>query len=109
MPRIFADEFQELMAGTVTVQSLIGRTDDGMPIYSAAASYKALIDNSTRNVISASGHQISAKGTAYVDTIEPITANDLVTFNDVHVPIVLLNVNVLSDENGPTVTILNFQ
>lgn len=106
---IFADEFRDMMSGTITVQTLIGRGDDGAPVYATPVSYKALIENNVRSTIGKDGQIVAAKGRVYIDTVDPIGANDLVTFDDSQVPVVILNVNVLSDESGPAVTLLDFQ
>ncbi len=106
---IFADEFTDFMQDTVTIQRIVGRTDDGKPSYSSPVTYKARIDNKTRNVIGNDGQTVVARGRAWLDTVDEITVNDSVVFNGAGKPVVILNVNQVPDETGPAYTALDFQ
>jgi hypothetical protein len=105
---IFADAFQDMMPATVTVQSMVGRADDGTPVYSSPNTYQARVSFKTRNTIGKDGQTVVARGRAWLDTVDRITVNDLITLDDGSNPIVL-NVSQIADETGPAYTALDFQ
>lgn len=105
---IFADLFADMMASSITVQPLIGRADDGAPVYSSPLTYQARISMKTRNVIGKDGQTVVARGQAWLDTVDPITVNDLFIMPDGSKPIVLA-VNLNYDETGPAFTNIAFQ
>jgi len=105
---IFADLFVDMMSSNITVQTFISRSDEGVASYSSPQTYLSHIANKTQNVIAANGQTVVARGQAWLDTVDPISVNDLVTFPDGSVPVILA-VDVASDETGPAVTRLTFQ
>lgn len=105
---IFADEFRDMMAAVVTVQAIVDRAYDNAPVYGSPQSYQARITYKTENVVAHDGAIVVARGWAWLDTVEPISVNDLVTFPNGEQPNVL-NVNLLEDETGPAYTKLYFQ
>jgi hypothetical protein len=105
---IFGDEFQDMMPARVTVQIILSRSNKGVPVYGSPQVYIARINTQTRNIIGADGQQVVARGCCWLDTVDPITVNDRVTFPDGSLPILLV-VNVEEDENGPAFTKLFFQ
>lgn len=105
---IFADDFTDLMPSSVSVAKLTGRADDGTPTYATAVSYTARVNTKTHNVIGRDNQLVVARGTAWLDTVDAITADDKVTFSDGTIAVILA-VNVEPDENGPAYTRLDFQ
>lgn len=105
---IFADDFADMMAATVTVERITGRDTYGKATYGAATTYIARVNNVQRNVIGPEGQMVVARGRAWLDTVDTITVNDRVTFADGSHP-KLLNVNQVPDENGPAYTSFDFQ
>ena len=105
---IFADLFVDMMPATITVERITGRDKYNKPTYGAAASYPARINNVQKNVIGPDGQMVVARGRAWLDTVDPFTVNDRVTFPDGSHP-KLLNVNQVPDEKGPAYTSFDFQ
>lgn len=105
---IFADDFLDLMPNSVTVQTFLGVTDDGQRMFSSPITYRARVNTKTHNVIGAGNQLVVARGTAWLDTVDPISVNDKIILDDGTVPIVLA-VNVEPDENGPAYTRLDYQ
>lgn len=105
---IFADDFTDMMTQTITVQSFISRTDEGVPSYASPQTYKCRINYKTKNMIGADGQMVTVRGQAWLDTVDPISVNDRVIFPDGTEP-QLLEVNQESDEVGPAYTSFYFQ
>ena len=105
---IFADDFTDMMTQTITVQAFISRTDEGVASFSSPQSYAARINYKTRNMIGADGQMVTIRGQAWLDTVDAISVNDRVIFPDGTEP-KLLQVDQISDENGPAYTSFLFQ
>lgn len=105
---IFADEFTDMMAATLTVETFLGRTDRGEPLYATAATYQCRINYDTHNVIGPNNQLVVARGVAWLDTVNPIAVDDRVTFSDGTQPIILVSI-IETDEDGPAYTRLDFQ
>lgn len=105
---IFADDFRDLMTQQVSVRTFTGRTDEGVPVYSATNTYLCRVNLQMKNIIGKDGQMVTARGTAWLDTASPISTNDEVTLPDGSIAVLLL-VNQESDENGPAYTGLIFQ
>ena len=105
---IFADLFTDMMATTVTVQAIVSRDTYGAPTYGPARTYVARVNNVQRNVIGPAGQLVVAKGRCWLDTVDAMSVNDLVTLADGSTP-KLLNVNQVPDESGPAYSSFDFQ
>lgn len=105
---IFADLFTDMMPTYVTVERILTRGYDGAPTYSPPVKYQARVNTVQRNILGADGQVVIARGRVWLDTVDPFTVNDRVTFADSSAAI-LLNVNQVSDETGPAYTSFDFQ
>lgn len=105
---IFADLFTDMMPTTVTVELILTRDYQGKATYGTAKSYVARVNNYQHNAIGPDGQEVVARGRAWLDTVDPFSVNDRVTFADGSQAI-LLNVNQVPDETGPAYTSFDFQ
>lgn len=105
---IFADDFLDMMTQEITVQPFQRRTDEGVAIYGSPQTYACRINFKTQNVLGPMNQLVAVRGQAWLDTVDPISANDRVIFPDGSEP-QLLNVNQESDEVGPAYTAFYFQ
>jgi hypothetical protein len=105
---IFADDFVDMMADTITVERMTGRADDGVPTYAAPVSYRARVNYKTHNVLNAQNQLITARGMMWLDTVDSITVDDRITLPDGSRPVILFS-NLNTDETGPAYTRVDFQ
>jgi hypothetical protein len=108
MPRIFADDFVDMMTQQIIVQTFISRSDEGVASYASPQTYQCRINFKTKNIFTGPGQMVTARGTAWLDTVDPISTNDRIIFPDGTEP-KILEVNQESDEVGPAFTSLLFQ
>lgn len=105
----FADNFQDMMIDAVTVQRLVGRSDDGQPQWSSPRTYDhCRINYETHNVVGKDNQIVTASGVVWMDCIDPIDVDDKIIFPDGTEP-TILKVAAGSDETGPAYTKLTFQ
>lgn len=105
----FAENFEDMMVDAVTVQQLVGRADDGQPVFSSPRTYlNCRINYETHNIIGKDGQNVTASGVVWMACIDPITVDDKITFPDGTEPTILKSA-MGSDEEGPAYTKLTFQ
>lgn len=96
-------DWLDLMPATVKIERLTGRDRAGGPSYGPPSTYRARVNFKSHFVRGANGELVSARGTAWLATVDPITVRDRITLSDGTTPPMLV-VNQESDESAPLYT-----
>ena len=96
-------DWLDLMPAQVVVQRLLGHDSYSRPTYASPANYDARVTYKQRRITNAQGEEVVSRGEAWLATIDPITARDLITLPDGSNPLIL-EADLVSDEVGPLYT-----
>lgn len=98
----FVDSLKELMCDTITMESRLGQSQDGVPTFASPISAKAHVSYKPTRFISSNGTLVTARGKIWVAAYVPeFNGEGKMTLPGGDNP-TILTVGLMRDENGPS-------